>query len=157
MPCCSQYLVSRNVPHGVDGGERAAGTVRGYKLVSQFCLAGDNAVDLIVDMHLVQEVLADMTKQFMQICVVVVDVARIWRMVVVLFQDGEGDTAVDAQRIDRHKALVAGLLLDYRELTIAEVLRTDAYQVGVSLTEITTKDEHVAHSFQCLYLVTAQF
>ena len=54
-------------------------------------------------------------------------------------------------------ALVSRLLLDYRELTVAEVLRTDAYQVGIPLTEVAAKHEHITHSFQCLYLVTAQF
>ena len=86
-------------------------------------------------MHLVNEVLADVVQEFMQIRVVVIDVAGIWCMVVVLLQYGKGDTAVDAQRVDRHKALVARLLLDYRELPIAEVLRTDAYQVGIPLAE----------------------
>ena len=65
MPCCSQYLVSRNVPQRVDGGERTTGTMRRYELVSKFRLAGDDAVYLVIDMHIVHKVLADMTKQFM--------------------------------------------------------------------------------------------
>ena len=129
MPCCSQYLVSRNVPHRVDGGERAAGTMRGYKLVSKFRLAGNDAVYLVVDMNFIHEVLAYMVQQFMQIRIVVVDVARIWRMVTIFLQYGKGYTAVDAQRVDRHEALVAGLLLNYRELTVSKVLRTDTHQV----------------------------
>ena len=93
----------------------------------------------------------------MQIRVVIIDVTSIRCMVVVLIQDGEGDTAVDAETVDRHETLVAGLLLNDRELTVAEVLRTDAHQVGVSLTEVAAKHKHIAHSLQCLYLVPTQF
>ena len=78
-------------------------------------------------------------------------------MVVVLLQDGECDTAVDTQRVDRHEALVARLLLDYRELSIAEVLRTDAHKVGIPLAEVAAQHEHITYSFQCLDLVPAQF
>ena len=88
--------------------------MRRYKLVSQFRLAGDDAVNLIINVHLVHKVLAYMVQQLMQIRVVVVDVAGIWRMVAIFLQYGKGDSRVDAQRIDRHEALVAGLLLDYR-------------------------------------------
>ena len=123
MPCCSQDFVSRDVPHGVDGGERAAGAVRGYKLVSQFRFAGNNAINLIINMHLIHKVLADVVQKFMQIRVVVVDVARIWRMVAIFLQYGKGDTAVDAHRVDGHKALVSRFLLHDAELSILEVLR----------------------------------
>ena len=121
--------------------------MRGYELVSQFRLAGDDAVNLIINVHLVHEVLANVVQEFMQICVVVIDVTTIRCMIVVLLQYSEGDSAVDTQRVDRHEALVARLLLDYRELTIAEVLRTDANQIRITLTEVTTKHEHVTHSF----------
>ena len=47
----------------------------------------------------------------MQVAVVVVDVADVWSVVAVFFQDSKCDTTVDAQRIDRHKTLVASLLL----------------------------------------------
>ena len=70
--------------------------MRGYKLVSQFRLAGDDAVYLVVDVHLVHEVLANVVQEFMQIRVVVVDVAGIWCMVVVLLQNGEGYSTVNA-------------------------------------------------------------
>ena len=155
MPCCSQYLVSRNVTQGIDSGERATCTMRGYELVSQLRLSRDNAVNLIINMHLVHEGLANVVQEFMQIGVVVVDVASIRCMVVVLLQDSEGDTAVDAQAVDGHKALVTRLLLNDGELTVAEILRTDANQVGIPLAEVASQDEHVAHSFQCLYLVPA--
>jgi hypothetical protein len=36
--------------------------VRGYELVSQFRLAGDDAVYLVVDMHFFEEVLADVVE-----------------------------------------------------------------------------------------------
>ena len=157
MSCCSQNLVSRNVPQRVDGGERTTGTMRRYKLVSQLRLACNYSVNLIINMHLFHKVLADVVQQFMQIRVIVINVAGIWRMIVVLLQDGKGDTAVDTQRVDRHEALIAGLLLDYRELTVAEVLRTDAHKVGITLTEVAAQHEHIAHTFQCLYLVPAQF
>ena len=110
--------------------------MRRYELIALFGFAGDLSVDLVVDVHLVHEVLAYMVQKLMQIRIVVIDVASIWCMVVVLLQYGECDTAVDAQRVDRHETLVARLLLDYRELTVAEVLRTDANQVGISLTEV---------------------
>lgn len=129
MSCRSQYLVSRNVPQRVDGGEGSAGTVRRYELIALFGFAGDLPVYLVVDMHFFEEVLTDMAKQFMQIGIVVIYVARIWRMVVVLLQDSEGDTAVDAQRVDRNEALVARLLLNYRELPVSKILRTYAHQV----------------------------
>ena len=103
--------------------------MRGYELIALFGFAGNLSVDLVVNVYLVHEILAYMTKQFMQIRVVVVDVAGIWCLVVVLLQDGEGDSAVDAQRVDRHETLVTRLLLDDRELSVAEVLRTDAHQV----------------------------
>ena len=157
MSCRSQNLVAWNVSQSIDGGERAAGTVRRYKLVSQLRLSRDDSVDLIVNVNFIHEVFAYMVQQFMQIRVVVVDVAGIWCMVVVLLQYSEGDTAVDAETVDRHETLVAGLLLNDGELTVAEVLRTDAYQVGVSLTEVATQHKHVTHTFQCLYLVPAQF
>ena len=153
MPCRSQYFVSRNVPQGVDRCKRAAGTVRGYELIALLSFADNLSVYLVVYVNFVHEVLADVVQQLMQIRVVVVDVAGIWRMVAIFLQYGKGDTAVDAQRVYRHEALVARFLLDYREMTIAEVLRTDAHQVGVSLPEVAAKHEHVAHSFQCLYLV----
>ena len=136
MACCSQNLVSRNIPQRVDGGKRSAGAVRGYKLVSQFRLAGDNSVNLVVYVNFVHKVFADVVQKLMQIRVVVVDVARIWRMVVVLLQDGKGDTAVDAKRVDRHETLVARFLLYDRKLAIAEVLRRYANQVAVSLSEV---------------------
>lgn len=123
MPCCSQDFVSRNDPQGVDGGERAAGTVRGYKLVSQFRFAGNNAINLIINMHLIHKVFADVVQKLMQIRVVVVDVARIWRMVAIFLQYSKRDTAVDAQRVDGHKTLVARFLLHDAELSILEVLR----------------------------------
>lgn len=157
MSCRSQNLVAWNIPQRVDGCERAAGTMRRYKLVSQLRLSRDDSVDLVVNVNFVHEVLADMVQQLMQIRVVVVDVAGIWRMVVVLLQDGKGDTAVDAQRVDRNETFVARLLLHDAELSVLEVLWTDAYQVGIPLTEIATKHEHITHSFQCLYLVPAQF
>ena len=95
--------------------------MRGYKLVSQFRLACDDAIDFIVDVHLVHKVLAYMVQQLMQIRVVVVDVARIWRMVAIFLQYGKGDTAVDAQRVDRHETLVARFLLNDGELTVLKV------------------------------------
>ena len=131
--------------------------MRGYELVSQFRLAGDDAVYLVVDVNFIHEVLANMTQEFVQIRVVVVDVAGIWCMVVILLQYGKGDTAVDAQRVNRHETLVARLLLNYRELTVAEVLRTDSNQVGVSLTKVAAQHEHIAHLLQRLDLVLAQF
>ena len=70
--------------------------MRRYKLVSKFCLASDDAVYLVVDMNFVHEVLADVVQQFMQIRVVVVDVARIWRMVAIFLQYGKGDSTVNA-------------------------------------------------------------
>ena len=109
--------------------------------------AGDDAIDFIVDVHLIHEVLSDVVQKLMQICVVVIDVTSIRCMVVVLLQDGEGDTAVDAQGVDRNEALVARLLLNYRELPVTEVLWADAYQVGVSLTEVAAKHEHISHTF----------
>ena len=96
MPCRSKYLVARNVPQGVDGGERSAGTMRRYKLVSQLCLARDLSVNLVVNVNFVHEVLTNVVQEFMQIRVVVVDVARIWRMVVVLLQDSECYSTVNA-------------------------------------------------------------
>ena len=96
MPCCSQYLVSRNVPQRVDGGERSSGTMRGYKLVSQLRLSRDDSVDLVVNMNFIHKVLADVVQQLMQIRVVVVDIAGIWCMVVVLLQYGKGDSTINA-------------------------------------------------------------
>ena len=138
MPCCSQYFIPRNVPQRVDGGERTTGTVRGYKLVSQFRLAGNLSVYLVVNVHLVHKVLTDVAKKLMQIRVVVVDVAGIWCMVVVLIQDSEGDTAVDAQAVDGYETLVSSLLLHDAELSVFEVLRRYANQVAVSLAEVAT-------------------
>ena len=93
-------------------------------------------------MNFIHKVLTNVAQEFMQIRVVVVDVAGIWCMVVVLLKNGEGDTAVDAQAVDGHKALVTRLLLNDGELTIAKVLWTDAYHVRVSLTEVAAKHEH---------------
>ena len=121
MPCCSQNFVSRDVPQSVDGGERAAGTVRGYKLVSQFRFAGNNAINLIINMHLIHKVLSDVVQKFMQIRVIVVDVACIWRMVAIFLQYGKCDTAVDTQRVDGHKTLVTSFLLHDTELSVLEV------------------------------------
>ena len=70
--------------------------MRGYKLVSQFRLAGDDAVYLVVDVNFIHEVLANMTQEFVQIRVVVVDVAGIWCMVVVLLQYSESYSAINA-------------------------------------------------------------
>ena len=91
----------------------------------------------------------------MQVAVVVVDVADVWRVVAVLFEDGEGDTAVDAQCVDGYKAFVAGLLLHDGELAVSEVLRADAHQVAVPLSEVATQHEHVTHTFQRGNLVPA--
>ena len=129
--------------------------MRRYKLVSKFRLAGDDAVYLVVNMNFIHEIFANVVQEFMQIRVVVVDVARIWRIVAIFLQYGEGDTAVDAQRVDGNETLVARFLLDYRELPIAEVLRTDAHKVAVSLTEITSEHEHITNTLQCLNLIFA--
>ena len=82
----------------------------------------------------------------MQVAVVVVDVADVWRVVAVLFQDGECNTTVDAHGVDGYEAFVAGLLLHDGELSITEVFRTDAHKVGIPLTKIATKHEHITHS-----------
>ena len=62
MPCCSQYLAARNVAERVDGGEGSAGAVRGYELVALFGFAGDDAVNLGIDMDFFEEVLADVVE-----------------------------------------------------------------------------------------------
>ena len=85
VACRSQDFVSRDVPQGVDRRKRAAGTVRGYELVSQFRLAGDDAIDLVVYVNFVHEVLADVVQQLMQIRVVV-DIACIWHMIAIFLQ-----------------------------------------------------------------------
>jgi hypothetical protein len=123
MACCSQYLVSRNVPQRVDGCERTTGTVRGNKLVSTLRLTGDYAIDFVIDMNLFKKVLSDMVEQLVKVAVVVIDVASVWRVVVVFLQDGKGNLGVDAQRVDWHEAFVARLLLDDAELAVAKILR----------------------------------
>ena len=127
--------------------------MRRYKLVSQLRLSRDDSVDLVVNVNFVHEVLTNVVQEFMQIRVVVINVAGIWCMVVVLLQYSEGDTTVDAETVDRHETFVAGLLLHDRKLAIAEVLRTDAHQVGIPLTEVASQYKHIAHSLQCLDLV----
>ena len=107
--------------------------MRRDELIPSFGLTGYDSVDLVVDVYLFQKVLAYVSQQLMQVAVVVVDVARIWCSVVVLFKVGERDAAVDAQLVNWYKALVAGLLLNDGELSVFEVFRADAHQVGVSL------------------------
>jgi hypothetical protein len=125
----SQYLVSRNVPQRVDGSKRTPGAVRRNKLIPAFRLACDDPVYFIVNMHFIHEVLSDMVKELMKVAVVVIYIACVWRMVVVLLQYSESDTAVYAECVYWNKALVSGLLLNYRESTVSEVLRADAHQV----------------------------
>ena len=93
----------------------------------------------------------------MQVAVVVVDVTAVWRVIAVLLQYSECDTAVDAQSVDRHKALVASFLLHDGELAVAKVLRRYPNQVAVSLSEVAAKHKHVTHTFQRCNLVLAQF
>ena len=102
-----------------------------------FCLAGNLSVYLVVYVNFFHEVLANMVEQLMKVAVIVINVACVWCMVIVSFKDGKGYSGVDAQSVDRHKAFVTSLLLDDRELAVAEVLRTDAHKVAVSLTKIT--------------------
>jgi hypothetical protein len=51
--------------------------MRGYELVSQFRFAYNVAVDFVVYVNFFHKVLSDVAQKFMQIRVVVVDVARI--------------------------------------------------------------------------------
>ena len=55
--------------------------MRGYELIALFGFAGNLSVDLVVNVNFIHEVLANVAQKLMQIRVVVVDVARIWRMV----------------------------------------------------------------------------
>ena len=90
-------------------------------MVSTLRLTGDYAIDFVIDMHLFKKVLSDMVEQLVKVAVVVIDVASVWRVVVVFLQDGKGNLGIDAQRVDWHEAFVACLLLDYREMPVLKV------------------------------------
>ena len=70
-----------------------------------------------------------MVEQLVQVAVIVVDVAVVWRVVAVFIQDSKSYTAIYAHRIDGHVALVPCLLLYDTEDTVAKILRTDAHHV----------------------------
>jgi hypothetical protein len=76
-----------------------------------FCLAHDDAIDFVIDMHLFKKVLSNVVEQLMKVAVIVIDVACVWCMVIVSFKDGKGYPGVNAQSVDRHKAFVTSLLL----------------------------------------------
>ena len=95
--------------------------MRRYKLVSQLRLSRDDSVDLVVNMNFLHEVLADVVQKLMQIRVVVINVARIWRMVTIFLQYCKGDTAIYAQRVDGNETFIARLLLYDGELTVLKV------------------------------------
>jgi hypothetical protein len=85
--------------------------MRRNKLVSQFRLAGDDSVNFVVDMNFIHEVLADVVKQLVKVAIIVVNITDVWRMITVLFEDGEGNLWIDAETVDGHEALISGLLL----------------------------------------------
>ena len=93
----------------------------------------------------------------MKVAVIVIDVAGVRSIVAVFVQNSKCYTAIDAQSVDRHKAFVTSLLLYDTEDAIAEVLGADTYHVGIPLTEVTTKYEHVAHLLQCFNFVATHF
>ena len=133
MPCRSQNLVARNVPQGVDGGERATCGVRRNKLVFVFCFSHDHTIDFVVDVDFFQESLADMVKQLVKVAVIVVYVADTRSMVAVLFKNGKGNLWIDAQCVDGYEALVTRLLLSDTERTIFEILRRNPHKVRITL------------------------
>jgi hypothetical protein len=119
-------------------------------------LTGDYAIDYIINMHLFKKVLADVVEQLVKVAVVVIDVANVWRVVVVFFKDSKSYPCINAERVNRHKTFIAGLLLHDAKLTIAEVLRRYTHKVAVSLTKVAAQYEHIPHTLQCLNLVFAQ-
>ena len=131
-----QYFAPWYIAKSVNRRKRSPRAVRGNKLVSKFRFAGDLSVDLVVDMHFFEEVLTDMVEQLVKVAVVVIDVANVWRVVVVFFKDSKSYPCINAERVNRHKTFIAGLLLHDAKLTIAEVLRRYTHKVAVSLTKI---------------------
>ena len=151
-----QYFAPWYIAKSVNRRKRSPRAVRGNKLVSMLRLTGDYTIDFVIDMHLFKKVLSDMVEQLMKVAVIVIDVACVWCMVIVSFKDGKGYPCINAERVNRHKTFIAGLLLHDAKLTVAEVLRTDAHKVAVSLTEITSEHEHITNALQCINLVFAQ-
>ena len=70
--------------------------MRRDELESLFSFAGDYSVYLVVDVNVFQEVFADVVQKFVQITVVIINIACIWRMVAVFLQNCKSDTIVDA-------------------------------------------------------------
>ena len=62
VACGAKYLAARDIPQGVDGGEGSTCAVRGYELIASLGFAGDDAVNLVVNMHFFEEALADMVE-----------------------------------------------------------------------------------------------
>jgi hypothetical protein len=132
-----QYFAPWYIAKSVNRRKRSPRAVRGNKLVSTLRLTGDYAIDFVIDMHLFKKVLSDMVEQLVKVAVVVIDVANVWRVVVVFFKDSKSYPCINAERVNRHKTFIAGLLLHDAKLTIAEVLRRYTHKVAVSLTKIT--------------------
>ena len=151
----AQYLAAWNVAQSVDGCERSARTMRRYQLVPVFCFAGDNAVNLVIDVYFVQKIFANMVQKFVQITVVIINFACIWCVVAVFLQYCKSNTAVDAHGVYWHMAFVSSFLLYYAKDAITEVLRADAYQIRITLPQVTTQYKHIAHLFKRLNFIFA--
>ena len=68
-----------------------------------------------------------MMQQLMQVRIVIIDVSHIRSVIVVLLQYCERNLAVDAHTADGYAAFRTGLLLDNREHTVLEIIRTDSH------------------------------
>jgi hypothetical protein len=82
-------------------------------------------------------------QEFFDTFIIVRDIAFVRSLVVALLQDSVSGLAINAHSVNVNLCTMTSLLLNDAEGIVSETRLVNADHIGMSLTEITRKDEHV--------------